>query len=258
MKKRVLLVFVSAVMGILAIFIILSMYIIEPTEAALKVNRFTGNVSVDNTAGLSFANSLTTRVSTFDMTAMGYEVSQDGNSQDNIQVSFQISVEYKVIDPKAVYLKINKTEDAEIQWYINTYLSTSVDKVTNLYTYDYIKSNINSVSGEITTSLKDILPSDFGVDITKVVVDSVKAPDTVEAAIQNKIAQQQEAEAAEYKVEQAENEAKAQKIKESSISQEQQQLELCREAINAKNANSPACYFGDGTYVNGAGAVVND
>lgn len=257
MKKKVIIV-ASVVAVILAAIGVTSIYFIQPTENALLINKFSGNVSVASRAGINFKNPLTTSVEIFDITSMGYEVDQDGNSKDNIQVTFNISVEYKVIDPKQVYLKINRTSNNEVQWYITTYLSTSVDKVTNLYTYDHIKSNINSISLEITSELKTILPDDFGVSITKVVVDSVQAPETVESAIENKIAQQQEAEAAAYKVEQAENEAKAQKIKEDSISQQQQQLELCREAINANNANSPACYFGDGTYVNGSANVTTD
>lgn len=226
--------------------IVKGVYTTEQTEQALIVKTWTGDLSVDSDAGLSITNPITNRVDIVHVTQQNYSSPQDGNSKDNIQVTFEITVEYNIANVKEVYKKIGVIDNSSIERYISSYLSTSVDKVTNKYTYDEIKSQINMISSEVTSELNGVLPSDLGVNIAKVVVDSVGAPEKVETAIQEKLAAQQSAEASAYKVQQAESEAKAQRIKEESVSQEQQQLELCREAINSGNANSPACYFGSG------------
>lgn len=250
---------IGAILLVLVLIVSSGFYTTSQTENALIINNLTGNIELDESAGLSYTLPIINKVVKSPKVNTTFNTTQDGNSKDNIQVNFSINVEYKLVDQVALYKKLGSIDttvnnDVSIN-YINTYLSNSVDTITNKKTYDEIKSNISDMSFEVTESLKETLPKDSGIEIIKIVIDSVDAPESVEKAIQNKIVKQQEMEASEFEVEKAKNEAEAQRIKQDSVSASQQQLEACIKAIEKGNANSPACYFGNGTYVNGNSAV---
>lgn len=258
-SKYVKIVGICTIIGIVVITLITGLYTTSQTENALIINNLTGKIELDTKAGLSYTFPIINKVVKSPKVNTTFISSQDGNSKDNIQVNFSINVEYKQVDQVALYKKLGKIDTPNnnevTKNYINTYLSNSVDTITNAKTYDEIKSNISAMSIEVTNSLKETLPTDAGIEIIKVVIDSVDAPENIETAIQNKIVKQQEMEASQFEVEKAKNEAEAQRIKQDSVSASQQQLEACIKAIEKGNASSPACYFGNGTYVNGSSGV---
>ncbi|MFV0274938.1 MAG: SPFH domain-containing protein [Bacilli bacterium] len=258
-NKSIKLSIVITIIIFIGLILASGIYTTLATENAVIINRVTGNVSLDTSAGVGYALPIFEKVVVSPKTSIIFNSVHDGNTKDNIQVTFKITIEYKLTNQAALYKKLgqidtNKNNEVTLK-YIDTYLSNSIDTVTNKNTYDSIKSNISDMSKEVTTILKDTLPKDSGIEIIKAVVDSVNAPESVEKAIENKLAKQQEMEASEFEVEKAKNEAEAQQIKQNSVSERQQQLEACIKAINKDTGNSPACYFGNGTYVNGNSSI---
>lgn len=182
---------------------------------------------------------------------IGFKSNQQGNTNDNVQTSFNIRVLYKIQDGVFVYKNTGSLEKEAIKSRIETYVSKSVDKVSNTRSYTDIRSNVSTVSNEITKTAKALVAKNIpGLNIEQVVIDNIDAPDTIDNAIAEKQAQKQKADASAYEKEKAKNEAEAQEIK-KSVGQDQQKIEIC-----AKNPQSLAC-LPEGVQVVGAGVVSN-
>lgn len=253
-EKRMKKVVISGIIGgviLIAALVILytSTYKIPNGQQAVLKNSFTGDSRVQTDAG--FKTKLpwedVKKVSIGEQT---YDREDSANTSDNVQLTYNFKVSYKLVDVDKFWnQKYNLSKDTQ-QTVINKSVTKVLDKVSNKYDYDYIKGNIASVGDEMTALATDSL-TNYGIEIIGVDIVDIAAPESIDNAINNKIKKQQEAEASKYEIEKAENEAKAQKVKEESVSSEQQQMELCQNAIDAGNGNSPSCYFGNGTYVTG-------
>lgn len=236
------------VLGIIAFNVFT--YGIDQGEVAVLKNTMDGNLTYDTEAGLNTKGFFdkVLKISTSEKT---YSREDTANTSDNVQLTYETKVTYTVVDAQKFYETKFKTEDEAIQAVINKDLTKALDTVSNKYTYDYIKSNIASIGDQITASVNTTLKN-YGLEVRGVNIVGIKAPESIDKAINAKISKQQTAEASKYEVEKAQNEAKAQKVRQSNVSAEQQQINLCQSAIDKGNAYSPACYFGQGIYVAGS------
>lgn len=233
------------ILGFIGMLAIISITYVPVGEQAMVKNRLNGETYLIKDNGITLTKPLVESAQMVSVAENTYSYDDQANTNDNIQVTYNTSVTYKIIDANLYYNKRFTFETDNIIQLMNSELTKSLDRVSNKYTYDHVKSNVAAVGDEITADSNKTL-STYGIEIVSVSVKGFAAPETVEAAIQDKVSKQQQMEASVYEVEKAENEAKAQKVKQQAVSQEQQQMELCNNAIANKQGNSPACYFGEG------------
>lgn len=232
---------------VLFLFTVALTYVPVGKQAMVK-NKVTGETTLIEKPGMSFVTPFVDSVHKVSVAQRSYDYKDTANTKDNIQVTYNSTITGKIDDVSKYYGKRYNLSDENIQQLVNSELTKSLDRVSNKYEYNYIKANVASVGEEITANVNKTLSS-YGLEITSVSIKGFDAPESVEKAIQAKIAKQQQAESTKYDVEKATNEAKAQKIKQDSVSDEQQQMDLCDKAIAKGDSQSPACNFSAKTYV---------
>lgn len=253
MKEKILL----GLLGIIAIVVVITIFgctynIPNGSQAVLR-NSFTGEARVETQPGFS------TKIPWEDVQKISiaeqtYKREDNANTADNVQLTYNFKVSYKITDVQKFWDKKYALDLDTQKVVINKETTKVLDKVSNKYEYDYIKANIASIGDEMTSFANESL-NEYGIEIVGIDIVDIAAPESIEKAINQKITKQQQAEASKYDVEKAQNEAEAQKAKQDTVSQEQQQMELCQNAIDAGNANSPSCYFGNKLYINASGSV---
>lgn len=241
---------VLVILGII-LFALCTYNIPNGSQAVLR-NSFTGEARVETEPGFS------TKIPWEDVQKISiaeqtYKREDNANTSDNVQLTYNFKVSYKITDVQKFWDKKYALDVDTQKVVINKETTKVLDKVSNKYEYDYIKGNIASIGDEMTSFANDALV-DYGIEIIGIDIVDIAAPESIEKAINQKITKQQQAEASKYDVEKAQNEAEAQKAKQDTVSQEQQQMELCQNAIDAGNANSPSCYFGNKLYINASGS----
>lgn len=250
--KRIGIVFVILNLGLL--YVIAGFTYVAPSDNLLTVNRFSGESTFDNKPGVKFVEPISNSIFTVNIKENVIDYEDTGNTKDNIQTTFVAKLNYKIVDIEKYYDKRFNVSDENIQALILSEMTKAMDTTTNMHDYEYIKSNVAKIGTELSEN-GNVYLSSYGIDIVSINIMSLEVPKEIDAAIQDKVVKQQQADASKYAVEKAQNESEALKIKQNSVDQAQQQKELCQKAIDKGQSNSPSCYFGDGTYVNGASGV---
>jgi regulator of protease activity HflC (stomatin/prohibitin superfamily) len=251
---KVLILVVVVFLVIIPLFLS-SIYMISPGENGVVINRLNGETTFVDQAGVHLKKPFVETVKTSTTKEQVYAYSDTGNSKDQLPITYNTQITYKVVDTNKLYLERRDLREENTQQLINTVMTEALDVVSSQYDYTYIKSNVAKVGSEIQDYANSQLKDKYGIEIVNVSISSVNTTPEMEASITNKLVKEQEAQASEQEVVKAQNNAEAQKIMEQSVSQEQQQNQLCAKAIESGDGDSPACYYGDGTYVNGGSVV---
>lgn len=251
-EKKIMIKFVIIVLG--AIWIVMSLfrsfYNKPQNTQTLIINRVNGSIESTSTSGMMWLPPYVKYAISAETVSGNEQADFTANAKDNIQLVFSSQFITRIDDLKTFYQRSGKTTSKEALDFTKNYIDEAFDIVVNKYDYDYVKSHIAELGNEITAAAADRIGKDWGVTIERVVISGVKAPDTVEQAIQEKIKKQQEAEASKYLVEKAQQEIQAQKLL-NEVPNEQQQKKLCQAAIDKGQSSSPACYFGTGNFYGG-------
>lgn len=150
-----------------------------------------------------------------------------------------ISVVYNVMPEKAAYV-FNQFQGAEIEMIEATFIRRMVTSIANNVTGKYSIMDIygpkkSQVQQEIFAQLKPEMER-WGFNLDRVNLGAAKFPQTIEASLQQKIQAQQEAEAAKFRLTQAEIDAKARiaKAEGEAKSNELLQASLTPKLVNLK------------------------
>lgn len=247
MKNFIASVFTAFIVLAIATILIGATYVPVGKQAMVK-NKLNGDITLIDQSGMTFVFPFVNSVHKVSVAEQSYDYKDTANTKDSIQATYSMTINAKVDDVNKFYSRRFTLTDKDMYTVINSELTKSLDRVSNKYQYSYIKSNVASIGNEVRDDVNKELKG-YGLEVKSVSIKGFDAPESVEKAIQDKISKEQQAKATKYDVEKAENESKAQKIKQDSVSEEQQQMELCDKAIAKGAGNSPACYFGDKTYV---------
>ncbi len=254
--KKIKIIVVSVITVIIALaiglFMLIGLYKLDPGEQAIIVNKLDGSTELVTDIGYGFSMPVVTDVNTTTTAEQVYDREDTANTADAIQTTFKGTITFKVNDVEKFYSKkYNVSYDAMTK-VINTELTKALDVVANTYDYEWIKSNVAAFSEEVVAAVNIPLES-YGLQVVNYTITSLVVPENIQKALDDKVAKQQAAEAAQYDTQKAEEQAKQQEIQEASGAQSQEAL--CQQAIKAGQTNNPACYFGEGDYASGTPVV---
>ncbi len=243
------------VIGII-VYTLAGLTFVKVGDYGIAIDKFNGNVVELKDAGFYWNEPISHKIMktsvrehTGDiMDGKNDYATDQANTEDNVQLTYNFKIIWKFEDPKEFFNKKYNLKESEAIEIIRQEETKALDRVSNKYSYDFIKSNVAQIGEEVTKEINVGLDQ-YGLKVSSFSIVGFSAPESVEKKIQEKVSKQQEAEASKYEIEKAQNEAKAQKIKQDATSKQQQQIELCNKAIDKGQADNPACYFGDGSYV---------
>ncbi len=255
-KKTTIIATLITVIVIAVIYFISGLTFVKVGDYGIAINKFSGDVVELKDAGFYWNEPISHKIMktsirehTGDiMDGKNDYATDQANTSDNVQLTYNFKLIWKFEDPKKFFNKKYNLKDAEAIEIIRQEETKALDRVSNKYNYDFIKSNVAQIGEEVTKEINVGLEK-YGLKVSSFSIVGFSAPESVEKKIQEKVSKQQEAEASKYEIEKAQNEAKAQKIKQEATTEDQQQIELCNKAIAKGQSDNPACYFGDGSYL---------
>lgn len=216
--------------AVIIILIVLSniFVILQPTERAVIFKKYTSGLDVDNvkTEGLNIVAPWND-VIIFRVEEQQIEETMDVLSRDGLSISIDVSLRFRPAPDKIGYL-YRAFRDNYIESLIRPELRSAVRQIIGQYTPEELyASKRQEIETKIQLSISKILGENF-VELKALLFRSIKLPEMIKTAIEQKLSAEQESQKYEYILEKetkeaerrridAEGKAKANKILSASI-----------------------------------------
>jgi regulator of protease activity HflC (stomatin/prohibitin superfamily) len=215
MNNRKLLPFI--IIGVIAIFVLMGLsssifYTLGPTERAVIFYKFGEGLDKENVISSGFHTKAPwNEVIVYEVSEVNSDETMDINDKNGLPIHVDVTVRYTPMEDKIgnIYEKF-KTDFAN-RLVIPEVRSVS-RQVMARYTAEEIYSTKRAeVENTIKSETEKVLNANF-VNATAVLIRSIKLPDQIRVAIENKLQQEQEALAYQYRLEKEKSEAERKRI----------------------------------------------
>ena len=225
-------------------------YTIQPGENAVVFKRFMGGLDKDNLRGQGFHVIMPwNKMIIYDVKQKELTEEMDVLSSNGLNIAIDVTLWYHPIEEKIGFLHERIGMDYKTQIVLPS-IRSATRKVIGRYTPEEIYSTKrDEIAGEILEDVEKELSSKF-VYVNNVLIRSVKLPANIKQAIETKLQQEQKSleyefklqvaeKEAKRKVTEAEGEAKANQIINSSLTENllrMRGIEATKELIKSENA----------------------
>ncbi len=225
---------VSAIVAVVVIALLLMLApftVVGAGEVAVVTRNGAVNRTLD--AGLHGVTPIIESVHKIDVQVQKEQAETDAASKDLQSVTATVAVNYSVDPSKAadLYARIGAEYKARI---IDPAIQEAVKAATSQYTAEELQSKRPQVAADIKTALSERLAA-YDLTVTDVSVVNLAYSATFNQAIESKVAAEQNAQAAQFKLDQAKLEAEAIKVTSEAANNEKyvqlQQLKVQEAAV---------------------------
>ena len=205
------------ILGVIALFVLFGIsssifYTIGATERGVIFYKFSGNLDKDNVIESGFHTKAPwNELITFEVSEISTDETMDINDKNGLPIHVDITVRYYPVYDKIGYIYEKFKTD-----YQNRLVIPEVRSMTRQVMARYTAEEIYSTKrAEVENSIKSetekILNANY-VNSTAVLIRSIKLPDQIRVAIENKLQQEQEALAYQYRLDKEKSEAERKRI----------------------------------------------
>lgn len=214
-KNKQVIVIAAIVLAVILIGLVLCVRVIKPTEIAIKYNPITNSKKVI-TSGIRLIFPWET-TKKWPTTIQTFTYKDAAQSRDGIYLEYDMVMTYR-FDASKVLELYDKFADRDKKGIENIFLPSILTRALNTiaatYGHEQILGNettsnsLPAVQQELYLDLKEMLIA-YNIDVVMVTIKDAEADEQIEIAINNRGAAKQNAEAAKYLKQKAEEEAKA-------------------------------------------------
>lgn len=182
-------------------------------------------------SGLMVINPFVTRVIKIPTTTVNREVKLNLPSKEGLNVNAEISILYHVQGDKIVNILETVGREFERILILSTFRSTAADVCANHFAKDMHSGKRSEIESEIKEKMIELL-ANRGIVIEGILLKSIKLPDRLYNAIEEKLKAEQEAQQMEFVLDRERKEAERKKIEAEGIRDAQQ---ILQEGITNEN-----------------------
>jgi regulator of protease activity HflC (stomatin/prohibitin superfamily) len=205
------------VLGIIALFVVMALsssifYTIGPSERAIIFYKFGSGLDKENVMGSGFhMKAAWNDVYVYSVNEMSSDENMDVLDKSGLSIHVDITVRYNPMPEKIGYIHEKFTQN-----YVNVLVipevRSTVRQVMGRYTSEEIYSTKRAeVEVAIRTETERILHANF-VNAPAVLIRSIQLPEQMKTAIENKLKQEQEALAYQFRLDKEKSEAERKRI----------------------------------------------
>jgi len=205
------------ILGIIGFIILLSLsssffYTIQPTERAVIFYPFGDALDRDHVITPGFHTKAPwNEVITYEVAEMTSDETMDINDKNGLPIHVDVTVRYFPMHDKIGYIHEKFTRDYPNRLVIPE-MRSMTRQVLARYTAEEIYSTKRAeVENSVITETEKVLNANY-VNTTAVLIRSIKLPDQIRVAIENKLQQQQEALAYQFRLDKEKSEAERKRI----------------------------------------------
>lgn len=205
------------ILGVIALFVLFGIsssifYTIGPTERAIIFYKFDGTLDKDNVIGSGFHTKAPwNELIVYDVSEISTDEPMDINDRSGLPIHVDVTIRYNPMEDKIGYLYERFKTDYQSRLIIPEVRSMA-RQVMAKYTSDEMYSTKRAeVENTIKTETEKILNANF-IQTKAVLIRAIKLPDQIRAAIENKLQQEQEALAYQYRLDKEKSEAERKRI----------------------------------------------
>tara|TARA_R110002096_G_scaffold378222_7_gene572153 strand:- start:27868 stop:28710 length:843 start_codon:yes stop_codon:yes gene_type:complete len=200
--------------AVIIILIVLSniFVILQPTERAVIFKKYTSGLDVENvkTEGLNIVAPWND-VIIFRVEEQQIEETMDVLSRDGLSINIDVSLRFRPAPDKIGYL-YRAFRDNYIESLIRPELRSAVRQIIGQYTPEELyASKRQEIETKIQLSISKVLEENY-VDLKALLFRSIKLPEMIKTAIEQKLSAEQESQKYEYILEKEEKEAERRRI----------------------------------------------
>lgn len=205
-------IFIGVAVVILIIVLSNIFVILQPTERAVIFKKYTSGLDVENvkSEGLNIVAPWND-VIPFNIEEQQIEETMDVLSRDGLSISIDVSLRFRPVPSQIGYLyRAFKTD--YIDKLIRPELRSAVRKIIGQYTPEELyASKRQEIETKIEETTREILKNNY-IELKALLFRSIKLPQTIREAIEQKLAAEQESEKYEYIIQKETKEALRRKI----------------------------------------------
>jgi regulator of protease activity HflC (stomatin/prohibitin superfamily) len=205
------------ILGIIGFIILMSLsssffYTIQPTERAVIFYPFGDALDRDHVITPGFHTKAPwNEVITYEVAEMTSDETMDINDKNGLPIHVDVTVRYFPMHDKIGYIHEKFTRDYPNRLVIPE-MRSMTRQVLARYTAEEIYSTKRAeVENSVITETEKVLNANY-VNTTAVLIRSIKLPDQIRVAIENKLQQQQEALAYQFRLDKEKSEAERKRI----------------------------------------------
>lgn len=205
------------ILGIIGFIILMSLsssffYTIQPTERAVIFYPFGDALDRDHVITPGFHTKAPwNEVITYEVAEMTSDETMDINDKNGLPIHVDVTVRYFPMHDKIGYIHEKFTRDYPNRLVIPE-MRSMTRQVLARYTAEEIYSTKRAeVENSVITETEKVLNANY-VNTTAVLIRSIKLPDQIRIAIENKLQQQQEALAYQFRLDKEKSEAERKRI----------------------------------------------
>ena len=200
--------------AVIIILIVLSniFVILQPTERAVIFKKYTSGLDVENvkTEGLNIVAPWND-VIIFRVEEQQIEETMNVLSRDGLSINIDVSLRFRPAPDKIGYL-YRAFRDNYIESLIRPELRSAVRQIIGQYTPEELyASKRQEIETKIQLSISKVLEENY-VDLKALLFRSIKLPEMIKTAIEQKLSAEQESQKYEYILEKEEKEAERRRI----------------------------------------------
>ena len=205
------------ILGVIGFIILMSLsssffYTIQPTERAVIFYPFGDALDRDHVITPGFHTKAPwNEVITYEVAEMTSDETMDINDKNGLPIHVDVTVRYFPMHEKIGYIHEKFTRDYPNRLVIPE-MRSMTRQVLARYTAEEIYSTKRAeVENSVITETEKVLNANY-VNTTAVLIRSIKLPDQIRVAIENKLQQQQEALAYQFRLDKEKSEAERKRI----------------------------------------------
>ena len=175
---------------------------VDEFEVAVKRNPLTGAVG-DRPYSQGLYHSILRSWTNYPLREIQYP--REGQSErltaltsDQLQIAVDAAFRYRLVPDSVVRLYLTVGEESQVRSFVyNTYRSATRDAIAEMTASDILSTERAGIAGRISELMTERL-GPRGVEITDFFVREVVPPETIRAAIEEKLAREQQVQVAEF------------------------------------------------------------
>ena len=205
------------IVGVIALFVLFGIsssifYTIGPTERAIIFYKFSGTLDKDHVIGSGFHTKAPwNELITFEVSEISTDETMDINDRSGLPIHVDVTVRYTPMEDKIGYLYEKFKNDYQTRLVIPEMRSMTRQVMARYTAEEMYSTKRAEVENTIKTETEKILNANF-INAKAVLIRSIKLPDQIRMAIENKLQQEQEALAYQYRLDKEKSEAERKRI----------------------------------------------
>jgi regulator of protease activity HflC (stomatin/prohibitin superfamily) len=205
------------ILGVIAFFVLLGLsssifYTLGPTERGIIFYKVSGSLDKDHVIGSGFHTKAPwNELITFEVSEMSIEEPMDINDKNGLSIHVDITVRYTPMEDKIGYMYEKFKGDYQTRLVIPEVRSMGRQVMAKYTAEEIYSTKRTEVEATIKTETEKILNANF-INARAVLIRSIVLPEQIKSAIENKLKQEQEALAYQFRLDKEKSEAERKRI----------------------------------------------